>query len=406
MKLIVNPHKIQLVQEEAVNEKEINVSVCEFEFAEEITDDYVKEAYFTLNNDTYKQIIVNNKCSIPQEVLVTPATIELGVVAYYVEDEQEIIRYNPTPVYFKTDLGSLKEAQNSEEPTPSEMEQYEQALQDGLTELNNAVDDLQEKVDSGYFDGKDGVDGITPTIGNNGNWYLGDTDTGKPSRGERGLQGETGATGTAGRDGYVQYTAGSNITIENNVISATGGSSYTAGEGITIANDIISSRMPIYLVETNSYSDPFVIEGKPLGLYYFGYISSPYITGYSGGTSQRVELSNGFIIITNPTVDKTLNTYQQVGYAWGTQLNTIYNTIYNYCGTLSVRGNTGATQVGTSSGQYSVPVNGDCTIYNVKTFNALPESSATPTGNNQLVNKKYVDDKVASAITNALGGEY
>ena len=30
----------------------------------------------------------------------------------------------------------------------------------------------------------DGADGITPTIGENGNWYLGDTDTGKPSRGD------------------------------------------------------------------------------------------------------------------------------------------------------------------------------------------------------------------------------
>ena len=31
-----------------------------------------------------------------------------------------------------------------------------------------------------------GLDGITPTIGDNGNWYLGATDTGKPSRGEKG----------------------------------------------------------------------------------------------------------------------------------------------------------------------------------------------------------------------------
>ena len=34
--------------------------------------------------------------------------------------------------------------------------------------------------------GADGKDGITPTIGENGNWYLGNTDTGKPSRGENG----------------------------------------------------------------------------------------------------------------------------------------------------------------------------------------------------------------------------
>lgn len=35
-------------------------------------------------------------------------------------------------------------------------------------------------------DGKDGTDGITPTIGDNGNWYLGDEDTGKPAQGPAG----------------------------------------------------------------------------------------------------------------------------------------------------------------------------------------------------------------------------
>lgn len=34
--------------------------------------------------------------------------------------------------------------------------------------------------------GATGADGITPTIGDNGNWFLGSTDTGKPSRGEKG----------------------------------------------------------------------------------------------------------------------------------------------------------------------------------------------------------------------------
>lgn len=54
--------------------------------------------------------------------------------------------------------------------------------------------------------GADGKDGITPTIGDNGNWYLGDTDTGKPSRGEtgpQGPQGETGATGPQGPQGEI-----------------------------------------------------------------------------------------------------------------------------------------------------------------------------------------------------------
>ena len=85
-------------------------------------------------------------------------------------------------------------------------------------------DDLQDATDkalaqakaSGEFDGAngapgkdgtDGVDGITPSIGDNGNWYLGATDTGKPSRGEKGdigekgEKGDTGATGPTGPKG-------------------------------------------------------------------------------------------------------------------------------------------------------------------------------------------------------------
>ena len=53
--------------------------------------------------------------------------------------------------------------------------------------------------------GKDGKDGITPTIGDNGNWYLGGTDTGKPSRGADGATGATGATGEKGTDGKSAY---------------------------------------------------------------------------------------------------------------------------------------------------------------------------------------------------------
>ena len=46
-----------------------------------------------------------------------------------------------------------------------------------------------------------GTDGITPTIGANGNWYLGTTDTGKPSRGATGATGAAGAKGDPGDKG-------------------------------------------------------------------------------------------------------------------------------------------------------------------------------------------------------------
>ena len=49
--------------------------------------------------------------------------------------------------------------------------------------------------------GAGGKDGITPTIGKNGNWYLGSTDTGKPSRGADGTPGAAGASGKDGSPG-------------------------------------------------------------------------------------------------------------------------------------------------------------------------------------------------------------
>lgn len=51
-----------------------------------------------------------------------------------------------------------------------------------------------------------GKDGITPHIGANGNWFIGDTDTGMPSRGEAGPQGEKGETGPQGEKGATGAT--------------------------------------------------------------------------------------------------------------------------------------------------------------------------------------------------------
>ena len=44
--------------------------------------------------------------------------------------------------------------------------------------------------------GKDGENGKTPYVGDNGNWYIGTDDTGKPSRGAKGEPGQDGVTPT------------------------------------------------------------------------------------------------------------------------------------------------------------------------------------------------------------------
>ena len=46
-----------------------------------------------------------------------------------------------------------------------------------------------------------GEDGVTPHIGENGNWFIGETDTGVPATGAQGPQGDKGDTGAQGEKG-------------------------------------------------------------------------------------------------------------------------------------------------------------------------------------------------------------
>lgn len=54
---------------------------------------------------------------------------------------------------------------------------------------------FQQKFNNGELKGQDGVsgaDGIAPHIGDNGNWFIGETDTNKPSQGTNGVNGNDG----------------------------------------------------------------------------------------------------------------------------------------------------------------------------------------------------------------------
>ncbi len=69
-------------------------------------------------------------------------------------------------------------------------------------------------------DGAKGADGVTPHIGDNGNWYLGSTDTGKPSRGATGAKGDPGTPGKTPVRGTDYWTAADKQEIVNSVIAA------------------------------------------------------------------------------------------------------------------------------------------------------------------------------------------
>lgn len=111
-----------------------------------------------------------------------------------------------------------------------------------------------------------GDDGITPHIGMNGNWYIGDTDTGVPAtgpKGDKGDKGETGATGPQGPQGIQgpkgdkgeQGPAGP-VNIANNLETTDEGYALDARQGKILKENIISHTF------TNVFTGTSQVIGK------------------------------------------------------------------------------------------------------------------------------------------------
>ena len=220
MKIIVKPHDIQISETDTVNEGEYNITQLNFEFSAEYTDDLVKKAIFIGNdNKAYEMVIDNNICNIPSEILVKQQSVFLGVYAYKITGSELVLRYSPSPVIFPVIDGSYKaDAVPSEEITPSQFEQYQQALQNGLAEVNaklqevintsetleengtyakkqgdyakETTDELISKVENGDFNGAT----FTPSVDAEGNisWS---NDKGLDNPQTQNIKGEKGDTG-------------------------------------------------------------------------------------------------------------------------------------------------------------------------------------------------------------------
>ncbi len=126
MNIKVTTTKVE-IDNESLNKGEYNIRECNFDLAEEFTG-LVCKALFTVSKTklTYEQSIVSGKCDIPYEATEYRGKVEVGVIAYEVEDEELVKRYSPEPdEFFVLDGSYIEDIENQSTPTPSELEQLE-----------------------------------------------------------------------------------------------------------------------------------------------------------------------------------------------------------------------------------------------------------------------------------------
>ena len=240
MKIKVTKDNVTIDKDELYHAGEYNIHDCTFEFSEEYTDILVKKALFGVDNKFYEMSILNNQCEIPYDVLKSNGMVILGVYAYEVLEDKLKLRYSPMYDKFFVNLGSYQEnIENQEEIRPTQFEQYMQALQNGLAEVqssidklnettdnaNNLIDDINKKLESGEFDGI-GITTITSgqAIQQNDNTItsitVNKTDGSQQIfnvSAKNGINGTDGTDGTNGQDGITpNLQIGTVTTLEPN----------------------------------------------------------------------------------------------------------------------------------------------------------------------------------------------
>lgn len=192
MKFILSKDKLTIENKETLNSGSINYYEAEVEYDESWEGLTIAAIITQKKSETGKAIsLINNKVYIDNDL---NGDYRIGFVGYTIENGEKTYQISSELKAIRFDKGSGQiEIEEQSIPTPSEWEIYVAQLQEITSDINGLADDLtaqveevETKLENGDFDG---ADGITPTIGQNGNWYLGETDTGKPSRGENGTNG-------------------------------------------------------------------------------------------------------------------------------------------------------------------------------------------------------------------------
>ena len=151
MKYIVAGVQVVVLEDETIVAGSVKVHTAEFTFDETWTE-YSKIAVFKRGAIVKEQVLIDGKCEIPWEALQARGTLQVGI---YGKTEENIRPTLWAPD--KTISDGAEQGEESREPTPDLWQQLQRDLK--------------------Y---------IAPHIGENGNWYVGDADTGVHAQGDKG----------------------------------------------------------------------------------------------------------------------------------------------------------------------------------------------------------------------------
>lgn len=142
--------------------------------------------------------------------------------------------------------------------------------------------DRGEKGDTGATGAKGetgatGPQGITPTIGENENWYLGNVDTGKPSRGRQGEKGEKGETGAKGDKGATGATGPQGETGPRGP-QGLQGVQGEPGKGLTISGYYATAQALAAAVTNPTAGDAYGVgTAEPYDIYIYDGVTSAWV---------------------------------------------------------------------------------------------------------------------------------
>ena len=190
MNVKVTKDNVCIIERGNVHEGEYKINELSFDFSEEYTSDLVINAVFTNElGKAYQVSVIDNKCHIPTEILSDTGQVLLGVYAYKVNEKELELRYSPFPTSFNVISGSYDPStEESQEITSTQFEQYMQALQNGLNQVQESIKELNQVTDNA----NDLVDEINQKLANGE--FVG-------PQGPTGPQGEVGPVGPEGPQG-------------------------------------------------------------------------------------------------------------------------------------------------------------------------------------------------------------